>query len=305
VTKKSERAGRVDYDNLFKTAMKDYFWEGLQIFLPELYEAADRSVPVKFLDQELQKVTLKLGGGRRRIDMLAEIQLEGGKKELVLCHIEIQGKGGRDLALRMMRYRSAIFLQYGREPVGIAVITGNRPRREKRFYSSELFGVETFYKYKNVVILDIPDEVLLAGNNRVGFVLYAAKCAAKSGKDEGKKFHYLRLISDLWNAAGWSPHDKRVLLEMVNYLLNLQDQDYVEQIVKYQENLTMKKEDREMFVSMFERVYTARGREEGIQQGLRQGKQEIAKNLLADGMALEVVARNTGLPMDDIRALAN
>jgi hypothetical protein len=292
---------RLDYDNLFKKVLKDYFWEALRIFLPALHEAADRDIPVKSLDKELEKVTFDLEGGMNRLDMLAEIHLKDGNEELVLCHVEIQGEGGEDLPTRMMRYRSAIFLERRKEPVGIAVLTANRPKREKTSYRSELFGVKVSYEYKNVFLLKTDDEELLAGDSRVGLVLYAAKCAVKSGSDEGEKFRYLRGISDLWNGKGWNPHDKRVILEAVNYLLNLTNRDYVERIVDYQEKLIMNREDREMYISMFERVYTARGREEGKQEKAF----EIAKNFLADGIPPEVVARNTGIPMDDIRALMN
>jgi hypothetical protein len=84
----------------------------------------------------------------------------------------------------------------GKEPVGIAVITGPRPKGEKTAYMSDIFGVEAIYRYKNFFVLDIPDEVLLAGENRVGLILYAAKCAYRSRNDESEKFRYLRHITD-------------------------------------------------------------------------------------------------------------
>jgi hypothetical protein len=58
--------------------------------------------------------------------------------------------------------------------------------------------VEVCYKHKNFVVLKTDDETLLADDNRAGLVLYAAKCAYVSGKNEGEKFRYLREISSLW-----------------------------------------------------------------------------------------------------------
>ena len=58
---------RFDYDNLFKTVLQRYFWEALKIFLPALYEAADKTTAPEFLDQELQKVTFDLEGGQRSL----------------------------------------------------------------------------------------------------------------------------------------------------------------------------------------------------------------------------------------------
>jgi predicted transposase/invertase (TIGR01784 family) len=54
-----------------------------------------------------------------------------------------------------------------------------------------------------------------------------------------------------------------------------------------------------MYTSIFERVYTARGEEKGKQEG----KIEMAKNLLANGVSPEIIAKSSGLSVDDIHAL--
>jgi hypothetical protein len=177
-----ETRQRQDYDNLFKNVSRDYFWDGLKIFLPELYEAADREYPIETLDKELQKVTFDLEGGANRIDMLVKIKLKNGESEFVLCHLEIQGSDGKiNLPRKMYRYKEAIDLLYDKEPVGIAVTTAGRPKKEKDFYASDTFGVKVTYEYKNFNVIYTDDEILLAEENRIGLVLYAAKCAFISG----------------------------------------------------------------------------------------------------------------------------
>ena len=121
---------RMDYDNFYKTLLHRYFWEALKIFLPALYEAADRVDDPEFLEQELEKVMLDLEGGANRTDLLARIKLKDGAKKLVLCHTEIVGEGGGDLPTRMYRYKEMIHLKYGEEPIGISVLTA--PGRTKR-----------------------------------------------------------------------------------------------------------------------------------------------------------------------------
>jgi hypothetical protein len=332
---------RLDADNLYKTILKEYFWDALVSFMPNLYEAADRNVPPVPLDEELQKVTFDLDGGASRADLLMSVTLAGGGEEYLLCHVEVQGEGGGDLPLRMYRYKEAIHLLYGKEPAGIAVITARRPRGEKTAYSSDVFGVRVSYDYKNFFVLETPDDELLSGENKVGLFLYAAKCAYESGGDEGEKFRYLRHISDMWNDRGWDARDKRLILEAVEYLINLTDEDYARQIVTYVKNLKMSEEDREMHVSVFERVYKAEGREEGMREGMQEGmregmqkgmregmqkgkqkgiqkgkreglregiyagKKEMAKNLLARGVSPDIVAESSGLSRDDIKALMN
>jgi hypothetical protein len=139
---------RRDYDNLLKTALKQGLWDGLKLFLPELWEVADKSKPVEFLDKELQKVTFDLEGGTNRLDMLAKITLMEDEQVYVLCHQEYQGEGGGDLPTRMYRYKEAIHLLYSKEPIGIAVILNRRPKGEKTFYHANTFGIEVYYKYK-------------------------------------------------------------------------------------------------------------------------------------------------------------
>ncbi|MDR1731000.1 MAG: hypothetical protein LBR61_02795 [Synergistaceae bacterium] len=304
---------RFDYDNLWKTILHHFFWEALKIFLPALYEAADRTKEPEFLDKELQKVTFDLEGGPNRADLLTRVKLKNGEGELILCHTEIQGEGGGDMPVRMNRYRQMICLRYREEPVGIAVMTAPRPRGEQTSYRWERFGVRVLYEYINVVLMDLEDEALLEEENRVGLVLYAAKCLQQSGNDEEKKFRYLRRISTLWAERGWNSDDKRIILNAVSYLMNLRDEDYAKRIVAHVEVLQMNQEDREMYVSVFERVYTARGKEEGLregelkglQKGLREGRLEVAQNMLRDGMPVDKVVQYTRLSKEKVETLLN
>jgi hypothetical protein len=311
-----ESQSRRDYDNLLKTALRDCFWDGLKLFIPKLWEAADKNKPVEFLDKELQKVAFDLEGGANRLDMLAKVVLLGGGEEYVLCHEEYQGEGRGDLPTRMYRYKEAIHLLYSKEPIGVAIILGRRTEGERTFYyHANAYGAEVYYKYINFFVLNTDDDVLLAGDNRAGFILYAAKCAYISGKNEGEKFRYLREISDLWAKKGWDSHDKRVILEAVEYLINLTDEDYTKRIIEYLENLRMSEGDREMYKSVFERVYGERGRQEGLQEGrleglqegrlegLIKGKLEMAKKLLESGVSPDIIERSSGLSRGDIQSL--
>ncbi len=49
--------------------------------------------------------------------------------------------------------------------------------------------------------------------------------------------------------------------------------------------------------------YEQTGMEKGIEQGIEQGIEKVARNLLKDGMSVEAVARNTGLPEEQINKL--
>jgi len=294
---------RMDYDNLFKMVLHRYFWEALKIFVPELYEAADRSVDPVFLEQELQKITLDLGEGANRTDLLIRIKLKNDSEELILCHLEVEGKSHEDLVVRMYRYKQMIYLKHGEEPIGVAVMTAPRPHGEKTSYSWERFGVRVAYDYLNVPVIKLEDAVLLAEDSRIGLILYAAKCVWQSGSDEGKKFQYLRKITDLWAERGWDRDDKRIILLVVNYLINLKDEGYAKQFVAHMESLSMDKEDREMYVSVFERVYTEKGKEEGRMEGRTEERTEIARNMLNKGFSAKEIQECTRMPREELDML--
>jgi hypothetical protein len=292
----STESERMDYDNLWKFILKRFFWEGLKLFLPALYDAADRSQDPEFLDNELQKITFDLGGGTNKTDLLAKILLKDGNNEAVLCHTEVQqGSGGGDLPTRMYKYKEAIHLLHGFEPIGIAVTVAPRPQGEESFYHSEQFEVQVLYVYINVPVLELKDDVLLAEENRVGLILYAAKYAWKSGKDEARKFGYLRKISELWAERRWDSEDKRVTLLAVEYLLHLESEDYIKQFTAHMESLVANLEEgeREMYVSAFEKVYTEKGRV------------EVARNMLNDGVTIDNVIKYTQLPREEVEKLSN
>ena len=215
----------INTNDLYKTLLKKYFWDSIKLFLPELYEDADRNVAPVPLDEELQKATSKynLGQDASRVDLLMSVTLKNGKDKNLLCHLSVQGEGGEDLPSRMLSYNGAIFLQCGKGSVGIAVSTAPRPTGEKTSYMSNEYGCETTYEYKNFFVIDTADEILLSGENRIGLILYAAKCAYKSGKDETEKLRYLRHISDLLSERGWSIEEKRDILEAVECLIRSND----------------------------------------------------------------------------------
>jgi len=204
---------------------------------------------------------------------------------------------------RMYRYKQMIYLKHGEEPVGIAILTAPRPRGEKSSYSWERFEVRVVYDYINVDVMKLEDEVFLAGDSRIGLVFYAAKCANLSGDDEGEKFRYLRLLSNLWAKHGWDKEDKRIILLAIDYLINLKNETYVKEMLVHISSLKMKEEDKEMYVSMFERGYKEEGRIEGRMEGRIEGRMEIAKKLLQRNRPIDEIIEDTTLTREEIENL--
>jgi predicted transposase/invertase (TIGR01784 family) len=60
-----------------------------------------------------------------------------------------------------------------------------------------------------------------------------------------------------------------------------------------------------MYVSVFERVYTARGMEKGREEGREEGKLEVARNLLAEGISPDIISRTSGISLEEVQNLQN
>ena len=138
--------------------------------------------------------------------------------------------------------------------------------------------------------------MLLAEDSPFGLVLYATKCAYLSKDDEGEKFRYLRLLSNMWAERGWDKDDKRIILLAINYLINLRNEIYAKEFVTHMKSLDMNEEDKEMYVSVFERVY----KEEGRVEGRVEERAEIARNMFRKGYAIEEIAECTRSPAEEV-----
>ncbi|MDR3254345.1 MAG: hypothetical protein LBT31_02085 [Synergistaceae bacterium] len=227
--------------------------------------------------------------------------MKNGGEEFIILHIESQGSGGGSLPERMNHYRCLIYSHYRREPVALAIITDGH-KHEERLYSHSLFGTKCLYEYNNLVLADLDDDELLSSDNPVDFTLYAGKCASRS-KKEIQNFNYLRTLTKLLTERGWSRDEKRDLMLFIARILYLRDEELRTQHREYYKQLTRegKNMPRSFLVEMEEEEVEQRGIEKGKEEMAR----EMARNLLADGVSPDIVAKSASMSVEQIRALAN
>jgi hypothetical protein len=240
--------------------------------------------------------------------------MKAGSTERVILHCEAQGHGGGNLAERMYHYKCLIYGHYRREPAAIAISTGKRPKDEPGHYSHNRYGTKTVYEYNNLVLPDLCDEELMASDNPIDLVLYAAKCSLES-KKELRKYEYLRKSLELLGERGWSRDDKRDLLLFIERILYLTDKKLEAQYVEYRRQL--RQEGKIVFIPMGEQETANEIRQCGIKEGIEKGKLEgklegkiegkieFARNLLNRGISPDIIAESSGLPREKIRELMN
>jgi hypothetical protein len=179
----------------------------------------------------------------------------------------------------------------------LAIITVGL-KKNQRFYSYSRFGTESVYRYNNLVLAELDDNELLESENPIDLALYSAKCAVRS-KDDLQKFNYLRLISGLLGSRGWDAFEKRDLLLFIERIIRIDDKELAGKYREYR--LQLNEEGKIMYVPFYELDVAA----EVEKRGIEKGKLELARNLLADGVAPDLIAKNAGLPLDQIQKLMN
>ena len=292
----TETESSYDFDGIWKEFIREYWPEILRDVIPDLYDAVDFEQKAEFLDKEMQEISQQLYGdndsvSKWYVDNLIKIWLKDGREEWVLLHIEIQGKGGEIISLRMFRYSCLIFLRYGKHPAALAILTSKRPKKEgnPEAYCYDIFGTTLEYKYHTLKTYEYRNEELLASDSPVHIFIYAVKMAVRHRKSGDKKLEYMLKVARLLKARGWSKERMRVFFKYLEFLMINSGREYrytfIEKSIEILEGkkvklMTFEEEVREK--AMAEGL--AKGLAEGLAKGLAEAHAEFTRSLIGSGL---------------------
>ena len=282
-----EQEDPYSYDAMWKEFVMRFWREILRDFMPDFYEAADTNREAESLDKELHEILADETGqetrksSKRYVDCLLKIYLKDGGEEWVLFHIEIQGRGGEAISLRMFRYLCLLFLKYKRHPVAMAILTAKRPAKEgdPGIYRADIFGTKTEYKYHTIKAYEYDDDELLSSGSPVKLFIYAVKIAAKFRKSDSQKFEYMRRIVEILREKGWSQIQRRNFLIMLEYTMSLDDKEYRTRFV----DEALSALGWEVGENMRPKTITEEIFDEGVNQGMAQRCDEDIRSLIGLG----------------------
>ncbi len=107
----------------------------------------------------------------------------------------------------------------------------------------------------------------------------------------------LRKVAQAFNNDYNSEND---VYDIVYYIFKTQDSADFEQIVQQLTEQTEK--HREAIMNIAQRLQD-KGRQEGIEQGIKQEKLRAARNLLKNGVSLELIKESIGLSREELISL--
>lgn len=115
--------GEITKDQVWKSAIENYFEEFMQYFAPDISQDIDFSKGYMNLDKELTRLAPKSEQMHRRCDELLKVTMKNGEEEYVLIHIEVQGYEDREFAKRMYQYMYQIYDKYNKKIYPLAIYT--------------------------------------------------------------------------------------------------------------------------------------------------------------------------------------
>lgn len=196
----SNKKQNIDHDRLFKELLSTFFWEFLELFLPQVAEYVERN-SIVFLSQEIfVDVT---AGDRREVDLVARMRFRG-QDSFFLVHTETQSYSQTRFKRRMFHYFARLDQIYNLPIYPVAVFSFDAPMRpEPSSYQVEFpdfkvldFNFATiqlnrlnwrdFVKQRNPVAAALMAKMKIAPEDRVKVKLECLRLLARLQMDPAR-----------------------------------------------------------------------------------------------------------------------
>ena len=265
----------VDHDHIFKQLVEAFFQEFLELFCPT--EAAQIDFrQVEFLREEF--FTDVQRGRRKRLDLVAKVQLKVGGERCILVHFEFESsRKDRDFPRRMFEYFSQLFLRHGLPIVPIAVFSDAAQWTQPvpDFFELALSPRSRVrFDYHLIKLSQLDHRRFLESDNPLAFALMA-KMKYTRRERVRLKADFLRLIL----RSEIDPARESLLVEFVETYMPLvaAEQTAFTQLVEVDETY---REVQQMVTT-----YELAGIKKGMEEGLAKGKLEALLLLLESRFA--------------------
>ena len=274
-------------DRSWRDVLTENVDDAILFFKPDI--AADRDYDKKplLVPTELPTIGGDSDKGMRNTDIGLSIPLKTGTDQRLAFHVEQQHAYDKDFALRMFQgyYRMSDRL---RIPVtSFAIFTGNL--NPIAVYSTVCYGTELNFKY-NVYHVASADVKALEQDERIfALVVLAARRMLDAGGDPEKRGQYSLELLNLFRERGYDAEKARSLKKFVHRILRIGDKKIDPKVREVW---------RMQLIPIDEAV-----REIQIRDAKEEKAFQVAKNLLTNGVSLDIIVKSTGLDEEEILSL--
>jgi hypothetical protein len=277
-------------------AWKDFITENVDdailFFKPDL--AADRDYGRKplLVPGELPAIGTDSDKGMRISDVGLSIPLKGCADQRIAFHIEQQHEPVKEFALRMFQgyYRMSDRL---RVPVtSLAILTGDTKPVDA--YITSCYGTELNFKFGIYHVASADADELRRDGRVFAIVILAAKKMLDAGENPADRGKYSLELLRLTKERGYDASKMRNIQKFIYRILRIGDKNIDP---KVREAWKMQ------LIPIDEAVREIQIRD-AKEEGMEEGKFEVARKMLAKGVPVETIEEYTGLDEGDILALS-
>lgn len=279
VREQTETSDYTKHDLLFKDLIQTFFKEFIDIFFPDVHRHIDYH-HTRMLSEEMH--TDLHEGGTRRLDVVVETKLKG-EDSIIIIHVEPQSYRLPEFNERMFHYYNLLYNKYRKPIVPIAVLNPDKTRDEPVTFTQAF----PFFHILNFLKLELRKKNwrdYIKSDNPAAAALLSKMCYTNEERVEVKKEFLRMLVRMQLNSA------KEYLIYgfFESYLdLNEKEEEKLrEEIGKIDDGVKV----MELTISYEEK-------------GKKEGKQEVAIEMLRKGASIQFITEVTHLEKQEIERL--
>jgi hypothetical protein len=184
----------IDHDRLFKELIQTFFWEFIELFLPEVLKYLSRE-SLTFLPEEV--FTDVTAGEKRKIDLLAQVKWRG-QDSYFLIHVENQAYSQSEFERRMFHYFARLDAKYRLPIYPVVIFSYNEPKRAEKSQYQVTFPDQKIleFNYRAIQLNRLHWRQFLSQANPVAAALMA-KMDFKVEERAKVKLECLRMLATL------------------------------------------------------------------------------------------------------------
>ncbi|MDR0649734.1 MAG: hypothetical protein LBF92_10425 [Synergistaceae bacterium] len=274
-------------DRRWKDLLKENLDDAISFFMPSLAELRDYSLKPGAADPEHPAIGGRSNKGKRTSDLCVSLPLKDGGESRAIFLLEQQHEKDDTLPLRIFQSYYRASDEYAVPVTSLAIYTGKTAPIDT--YFREWQGTSVNFKY-NIYSVDRADVDELKRDGRdFALPVLAAKRMMEAGEKAPKREEYSIELLELIKARKFEVEKAWSFQKFAYYLLQIDKGDIDPKI-------------REVWKMQFRPIDEV-VRDIHIRDAKEEGKIEVARSMLADGLPAETIKKYTGLDESSILSL--
>jgi len=274
-------------DRSWKDLIKKNPDDAISFFMPELAAMRDYSKKPESADPTHSAIGGDSNKGERTSDVCLSLPMQTGNTSRAVFLVEQQHEKDDSLPLRMFQSYYRACDEYVSPVTSLAIFTGQAKPMDT--YTRTWQGTSVSFIYNIYSVSEANVEELKRDKRIFAIPVLAGKRMLDARGKPSERGNYSLELLELTEARGLEPEKAWWLKNFIHRILRINDKDIDPKV----------KEVWKMKFRPIDEVI----RDLNIRDAKEEKALEVARNFLAEGFAPEVVAKNTGLTMEDIRGL--